>query len=284
MRKDIIFKPVAIAAMIATFGATAAYAQTSPPATAPHGAMDSTVPGGADASKLIGRNVQNAQGETIGEIKSIYLGKDGKVDSVLVGVGGFLGMGDREVKVAWKDLNIMNNGEKVTVNMTKDQLKSAPEYKYSSSTYRGHVFNDAGIWKDRPAAASSATTTNAPTMAANTGARPDAASTVSTGDFNANGEISSNAIIGASVKNNAKESIGTVEDTYVDKDGAIKAVIVSVGGFLGIGDKHVAVKWSDIKFSRDDKDVVLTTDWTKDKLKAMPDYKYQRRVPAARAG
>lgn len=276
MRKTNILRPVAIAAMMATFGASAAYAQTSPPAkTAPHATMDNAMPAqGATASKLIGRNVQNKQGETIGEIKSIYLDKDGKVDSVMVGVGGFLGMGEREVRLAWKDLHIMNNGEKVTVDMTKDQLKSQPEYKYPNSTYRGQVFNDTGVWKDRPSTASTTTPANPPAST----------SMVSTGDFNASGQMSANAVVGASVKNNNKDTIGTIEDVYVDKDGAIKTVVVSVGGFLGIGDKHVAVKWSDIKFGRDGNDVVLTTDWTKDSLKAMPDYKYQRRVPAKRAG
>jgi hypothetical protein len=35
--------------------------------------------------------------------------------------------------------------------------------------------------------------------------------------------------------------------------------------------------WSDIKHSRDGKSLVLTTTWTKDSLKALPDYKYERR-------
>jgi hypothetical protein len=56
------------------------------------------------------------------------------------------------------------------------------------------------------------------------------------------------------------------------------------GGQLpGVGTKHVAVKWSDLKVGRDGKDLMLATNWTKDTLKAMPDYKYERRKPA-RAG
>lgn len=104
----------------------------------------------ADTRKLIGRNIQNAQNETIGEIKSIYIGKDGKVDSVIVSVGGFLGVGDREIRIAWSDLNISGNGEKVTVNMTKDEFKAKPEYKYASGSYRGRVFTDTGPWTAAP--------------------------------------------------------------------------------------------------------------------------------------
>ena len=42
-----------------------------------------------------------------------YIGPDGHVDSVLVGVGGFLGLGEREVKIVWSDLHVENYGEKV---------------------------------------------------------------------------------------------------------------------------------------------------------------------------
>jgi hypothetical protein len=60
----------------------------------------------------------------------------------------------------------------------------------------------------------------------------------------------------------------------------VKTIVISVGGFLGIGGKDVAVKWSDIQFGRDDKSVMLTTALTKDALTAMPDYtKAERRQP-----
>jgi sporulation protein YlmC with PRC-barrel domain len=262
-----------VLATLLTCGAAAAYAQpqqaaTPPaaPATAP--AKPAMAPAASDAGKLIGRNVKNAQDETIGEIKSIYLTKDGKVDSVMVSVGGFLGVGDREVRIAWSDLKISDNGEKVMVNMTKDQLKAKPEYKYGNESWRGQVFTDTGPWTDRPG----------DRMA--TADRPSTAAATSTGDFNAAGEMSGEALIGATVRNENRDSIGKIEDVYVDNNGAIKTVVVSVGGFLGVGSKNVAVKWSDLKFSRDDKSIVITTGWTKDSLKAMPDYKYERRQPA----
>lgn len=262
-----MLKPIAIAALLTTFGAIGAYAQAPPPAAKPMPATTMTMekgsPAGTDSRKLIGRNVKNMQGDTVGEIKSIYLDKDGKVDSVMVGVGGFLGVGEREVRMAWKDLNVSNNGETVTVNMTKDQLKAQPEYKYPKTEYRGTVFADTGVWNPNIAAQGAAT---------------------STGDYNVDGQMSTNAIIGASVKNANKDTVGKIEDAYIDDKGQIRLLVVSVGGFLGVGAKHVSVKWSDIKFMRDDKSVVLMTDWTKDSLKAMPDYKFERRMPNTRAG
>lgn len=126
--------PAPAAPSVSTPGAT-----NAPAATVTDPAM---APGQADAKKLIGRNIKNANNDTVGEIKSVHLDKDGKVQTVIVGVGGFLGMGEREVALAWSDLQISNNGEQVMVNMTKDQLKGLPEYKYTDPKYRGTVFSD----------------------------------------------------------------------------------------------------------------------------------------------
>lgn len=145
-----------------------------------------------------------------------------------------------------------------------------PEYKYSDQAHRGQVFTDTGPWK-------SADATRAP-------ASSSASATTSTGDFNTDGQISANALIGAKVRNEARDVVGEIQDIYVDNNGAIKVVVVSVGGFLGVGTKNVAVRWSDIKFTRDGNSALLLTNWTKDALKAMPDYKYERRAPVTRSG
>jgi sporulation protein YlmC with PRC-barrel domain len=126
------------------------------------------------------------------------------------------------------------------------------------------------------------TTPTQPTSPAPAAAPADR--TVSTGDFNAKGDMAASALIGTKVRNANKESIGKIDDIYLDKDAKVTDVVVSVGGFLGVGSKDVAVKWSDLKLSRDDKSIVIMTSWTKDSLKAMPDYKYERRQPASKSG
>src|SRR3569833_1338315 len=55
-------------------------------------------------SKLIGLNVYDTQNEKIGDIKELMTDKDGKVEQVAIGVGGFLGMGEHDVAVKWGDL------------------------------------------------------------------------------------------------------------------------------------------------------------------------------------
>jgi len=291
-----IFRHALLAAAI-TGLATTAYAQTTPttPDAAParpaaSDSMKSSTPApvAADAGKLIGRSVSNPQNEKIGKIESVYVTSDGKVDSVLVSVGGFLGIGDREVKLGWNDLQVMDNGEKVVVNMTKDELKAMAPYEYKDNSLRGKVFGDRGVWTaDRHASADTSSTARPPvatTTPATTPAPAAPAGTAmeSTGDFNAHGDISANAVIGAKIRNTNKDTVGSVQDLYVDGSGNIQTVVVSVGGFLGVGSKDVAVKWSDLKQSRDGKSLVLTTDLSKDALQAMADYKDERRQPAAK--
>jgi hypothetical protein len=89
---------------------------------------------------LIGRHITNGS-RTVGEINSVMTGKDGNVRYVVVGVGGFLGMGEKEVALPWKDLAISENGEKVTANVTKEQLKAMPEHRFVNASRRGTIYS-----------------------------------------------------------------------------------------------------------------------------------------------
>lgn len=255
-----------------------AYAQTAPAQTAPATqnaapAKAATAPAtqGADARKLIGRNIQNAQNETVGEINSVHIDAAGKIDSVIVGVGGFLNMGEREVALRWSDLQVMQNGDKVVVNMTKDQLKALPEYKYREASYRGTVFSDtAPARMNATAPAAGGTAQPAPA------ARPVAGQTTGSTPVASTAAVSGNTLIGAAVRNMQDEKIGTVDDLVVGADGKINAAVVSVGGFLGMGTRYVTLDWSALTVARDGNTIVVKTNATKDSLKNMPEYKYQR--------
>src|SRR5262249_54249830 len=66
-------------------------------------------------------------------------------------------------------------------------------------------------------------------------------------------ETRANAVIGMRVENAEKERIGKINDLVFDQQGALKAAVVSVGGFLGIGDKLVAIPWSEVKVNAEEK-------------------------------
>ena len=91
------------------------------------------------ASKLIGTKVVNTANETIGDINEIVLGKDGKVAAVIIGVGGFLGMGEREVAVNFNSIRMsrdQSNNLVLTMNASKDILKDAPAWRWEDTTKR----------------------------------------------------------------------------------------------------------------------------------------------------
>ena len=85
------------------------------------------------ASKLIGAKVVNSAGETVGDINEIVLDGSGKATAAVIGVGGFLGLGEHEVAVNFESLKVArdaNGKAKVTLNVTKDSLKAAPQWKW----------------------------------------------------------------------------------------------------------------------------------------------------------
>jgi sporulation protein YlmC with PRC-barrel domain len=72
----------------------------------------------------------------IGEVMDVLLDHDGKVDAIIVGVGGFLGMGEKDVAVAYQSIHFKkdSNSWRLMMNTTKDALKQAPGFKYDRTT------------------------------------------------------------------------------------------------------------------------------------------------------
>lgn len=83
----------------------------------------------SELHELIGQEVQNAGGEDIGEVNDVVM-VDGR-PVLVVGVGGFLGLGAKEVTVPYEEATMSSDG--VQVNMTQDQLKQQPEYDAEST-------------------------------------------------------------------------------------------------------------------------------------------------------
>ena len=89
------------------------------------------------ASIFLGDNVTNGAGETIGNVNDLLFDKSGRISTVVLGVGGVLGMGEKNVAVPFNSLTFSTgpNGERVViVSLTKDALKTAPEFKPTEKT------------------------------------------------------------------------------------------------------------------------------------------------------
>jgi hypothetical protein len=96
-------------------------------------------------------------------------------------------------------------------------------------------------------------------------------------------EMRASKLIGASVRNDANESIGSINELILGKDGRLAAVVVGVGGFLGIGEREVALDFKSLKFERDTSataradSVVVRVNATRDALKAAPAWTWDER-------
>ncbi|CAM4044382.1 PRC-barrel domain-containing protein [Vreelandella rituensis] len=62
------------------------------------------------------------------------------------------------------------------------------------------------------------------------------------------------------------EGIGSIEDLIINEDGEITAVIVNVGGFLGMGEKQVAIEWDSLELTQEGDDYVIKTNASQDAL------------------
>jgi hypothetical protein len=84
------------------------------------------------ASNLIGQTVYNASDEAIGDINDLVTDNGGKVVAVLIGSGGFLGLGEKDVAFRFEDLKLArldDNSIKIVADATKETLAAAPDYE-----------------------------------------------------------------------------------------------------------------------------------------------------------
>src|ERR1700727_1552054 len=85
------------------------------------------------ASKLVGVNVYNDANEKIGDINDVILDKVGKVENVILGVGGFLGMGEHYVAVAYDKLKWSNEPPRSTTASTATSTSNRPATNVDSN-------------------------------------------------------------------------------------------------------------------------------------------------------
>lgn len=129
-----MFKPVVIFAAIAFLPITA---QAAPNAV-PNAKIATTIPQGATTvTDWYKQDVYDPNDNKIGEIMDVLVDQSGKITALIVGVGGFLGAGEKDVAVPFEAVRPTTKDNKkiyLVMNATKDSLKSAPGFKYDSST------------------------------------------------------------------------------------------------------------------------------------------------------
>jgi hypothetical protein len=91
-----------------------------------------TIIGAREAHGVLGRDVRSPADEDMGHIVDVIVDRAGVVRAAVIDFGGFLGVGSRKIVVDWNALHfghVADKGDSITLELTKEQVIAAPEYK-----------------------------------------------------------------------------------------------------------------------------------------------------------
>lgn len=268
------------------------------------------------ASQLMGKPVYNSpakDAKTIGNVNDLVMSPNGSAEAVLVGVGGFLGIGEKQVAVDFRQLNwVMVDGElRLVLNTSEEQLKNAPAFDTSKLKAGQQMQSDAQnqtnvqVQTDNTQTNANAnanaqtqtqTTTQVPAQTTTQVPAQDNKANSNANNANAQAQTNANAnsavvnqtqglqnvdmatlsadkIMGARVHDGNNDDIGEVGDVLLTTDNKIEAYVVDVGGFLGLGEKPVAIAAKSLKIMADaNGNLIIFTPFTQDQLNNAPTY------------
>jgi hypothetical protein len=131
---------IILAVSLAALAAVASHAENEPqPAPTPSAATKEPAPPPSvtiiaprEAHGVLGRDVRSPTDQDMGRIVDVIVDLAGVVRAAVIDFGGFLGVGSRKIVVDWNALHfgqIANKGDRITLELTKEQVNAAPEYK-----------------------------------------------------------------------------------------------------------------------------------------------------------
>ncbi|MGC1495676.1 MAG: PRC-barrel domain-containing protein [Sulfitobacter sp.] len=201
--------------------------------------------------------------DDIGEINDIVVTKDGTVAAVILGVGGFLGMGEKDVAVDMSQIAVMREADDaddifLVIKANKAALEDAPMFQDMEDKAEA-MEADA---KDIMEKADNRTMLVAPTIEREGYMAADPAA------------LTAEMLTGARVYGSNDEDVGEIHSLLLSDAGKIERAIIDVGGFLGLGEKQVAVTFDELTILREDggDDINVYIDATQDALEAQPTY------------
>lgn len=300
------------------------------------------------ASDLIGMRIYNSETEVeanstiaadgekewddIGEINDVLLDSEGNVKAVILGIGGFLGMGERDVSVNMDEIRIVteegdSDDRFLVVNTSKEMLEKAPAFERmddeanmeteanmdanadmnaetdmaaTDMNAEAEVDTETEMEADAEALANEAEM-EAEEAAAETEQAVDEATTEMAeganeleqdmerpmltapavereGYANATADevaaLTAEDLEGSYVYGANDETVGEIGALVMGDNGEVGQVVINVGGFLGIGEKPVAVTWDELQIMKNAEgdDFRIYIDSSEEALKAQPEY------------
>ncbi len=318
------------------------------------------------SENIIGAGVYSGPGEDaeeIGEINDLVLASSGKIEAGVIGVGGFLGIGEKDVAVPFDQFQMAREADdkddiRVTLAASKEQLEKAPSFederpeqmaatetgavdataeseqaaKVEASTEKSAEYTeklaadakaksteaaDKAALETKQAAANVQTATEnaaeetqqaaakvetttenvavetkqaadatagaaAGAVAGVAAGTADATTTASTGGESQQQQmtpvtdqslLTADNLMGTTVYGPNEDKVGEIGDIALSEEGKVDAIIIDVGGFLGIGEKEVAVAMDNLQFMQDaNGSLYLYTQFSEDQLKSQPEY------------
>ncbi|WP_198666162.1 PRC-barrel domain-containing protein [Tropicimonas sp. IMCC34043] len=241
--------------------------------------------GTLEASDLIGTRLYVSDGDPVevavkdipskwddvGEIGDILISGEGRVEAVLVDVGGFLGIGEKTVALPMSAIDVMHDPDGsdqfVVYPGPLQELENAPEFMPGDETAAMPAVTSTQVADDHAMDQDDGTLGlgifNAPA--------PDVSTLGHTAADPA--DLTSENLTGAAVYDTSDERVGEIDRLVLNDQGKIESGIVDVGGFLGIGEKPVAVGFDSLTIQRDkDGPLRVYVDVSREALEQMPRY------------
>jgi sporulation protein YlmC with PRC-barrel domain len=245
------------------------------PLLAAAGSSVNDPPGLWVASDLIGLEVVSQEGDDLGKIEDVVVHPGGGPSYAVLSFGGWLGMGDKLFAMPWTVLRTVEadtakkgSARSLVLPLDEKQLKAAPGF-------------DPDNW---PAMANPDWTRDVDTFYAGA-VNPNAGKPVA-GVARPKQVLTWRVteLTGTEVETPTGEELGEIEEVAIDYNGRVCYVALSVGGFLGVGDRLVGVPWDSLVFALEGDDgdeKLITLASTKERLEQAPQFKAGKENRAA---
>ena len=176
------------------------------------------------ASTLKGEKIINMEGEDLGKIEDIMIDQEtGMIAYAVVSFGGFLGMGNKKFAIPWEAISKGQEGHGFTLNINREILEKSEGFEMDKlPSTREQLSNTYAYYGNKPYW-ETGKSSNMPII------------------------LPASTIKGEKVTNMDGEDLGKIEDIMIDQEkGMIAYVVISFGGFLGMGNKKFAIPWEAI--------------------------------------
>lgn len=214
----------------------------------------------------------SADWERVGEIGDVVISQDGEMRGVVIDAGGFLGMGEKHIRTNMDELKFVRDSNDegdyfIVFTGNRAKLEERQEANPDAWSDAGETSYMAEGWAERQTERDNATLSNQETATDDTG------DTAMAGSDALRDTLTAEDVEGSYVYGPGDENIGDIGELVMTADGKIDKVVIDVGGFLGIGERPVAIAFNDLQFRQEDGgDLWISVPYSQEELENLPEW------------